>query len=61
MRLQTLGAEALIRLMACGDRPGFTGPDLSWLLYGPEMEPMRETARPVQSREDISQQKQPSA
>ena len=38
MLLHMLGAGQLARLMACGDRPGFSGPDLSWLLYGPDTE-----------------------
>ncbi len=36
MLLLSLGPEALIALMRSGDARGFSGPDLSWLLFGPE-------------------------
>ena len=36
MLLLSLGPDALIALMRSGDTRGFSGPDLSWLLFGPD-------------------------
>lgn len=36
MLLLSLGPEVLIALMRSGDTRGFSGPDLSWLLFGPD-------------------------
>ena len=36
MLLLSLGPDALIALMRSGNTRGFSGPDLSWLLFGPE-------------------------
>lgn len=36
MLLLSLGPDALIALMRSGDTREFSGPDLSWLLFGPD-------------------------
>ena len=36
MLLLNLGPVALIALLRSGDGRGFTGPDLSWLLFAPD-------------------------
>lgn len=59
MLLLSLGSDTLIRLMACGDRPGFHGPDLSWLLYGPDTDGTRAQAGVRGEAQTFSQQKQP--